>query len=98
MLEIYFIEQFLKENKCCSYKVDNAEDKKKAEELVEKNNGNFILSNSDIHHIKKVMRCKNNDKNCEVMRACVIFHVRRCDILCRLCSRVPSIPDIPQYP
>ena len=28
----------------------------------EKNNDNFILSNSDIHHIKKVMRCKNNDK------------------------------------
>ena len=28
----------------------------------EKNNQNFILENTDIHHIKKVMRCKNNDK------------------------------------
>ena len=30
--------------------------------VKEKNNNNFILENSDIHHIKKVMRCKNNDK------------------------------------
>ena len=30
--------------------------------VKEKNNGNFIVSDSDIHHIKKVMRCKNNDK------------------------------------
>jgi len=30
--------------------------------VKEKNNDNFILSNSDIHHIKKVMRCNNNDK------------------------------------
>lgn len=30
--------------------------------VKEKNNENFILENSDIHHIKKVMRCKNNDK------------------------------------
>ena len=27
-----------------------------------KDNNNFVLSDSDIHHIKKVMRCKNNDK------------------------------------
>ena len=26
------------------------------------NNDNFILTDSDIHHIKKVMRCKNNDR------------------------------------
>lgn len=30
--------------------------------VKEKNNENFILSDSDIHHIKRVMRCKNNDK------------------------------------
>lgn len=30
--------------------------------VKEKNDDNFILENSDIHHIKKVMRCKNNDK------------------------------------
>ena len=30
--------------------------------VKEKNNDNFILADSDIHHIKKVMRCKNNDK------------------------------------
>lgn len=30
--------------------------------VKEKNNDSFILSNSDIHHIKKVMRCNNNDK------------------------------------
>lgn len=30
--------------------------------VKEKNNDNFILSDSDIHHIKKVMRCKNDDK------------------------------------
>ena len=30
--------------------------------VKEKNNDNFVLENSDIHHIKKVMRCKNNDK------------------------------------
>jgi len=30
--------------------------------VKEKNNENFILENTDIHHIKKVMRCKNNDK------------------------------------
>lgn len=30
--------------------------------VKEKNKENFILENSDIHHIKKVMRCKNNDK------------------------------------
>lgn len=30
--------------------------------VKEKNNDNFILENTDIHHIKKVMRCKNNDK------------------------------------
>jgi len=30
--------------------------------VKEKNNNNFILENSDAHHIKKVMRCKNNDK------------------------------------
>jgi len=30
--------------------------------VKEKNNDNFILSDSDIHHIKKVMRCQNNDK------------------------------------
>ena len=30
--------------------------------VKEKNNQNFILENTDIHHIKKVMRCKNNDK------------------------------------
>lgn len=30
--------------------------------VKEKNNNNFILEDSDIHHIKKVMRCKNNDK------------------------------------
>ena len=27
-----------------------------------KNNDKFILTDSDVHHIKKVMRCKNNDK------------------------------------
>lgn len=30
--------------------------------VKEKNNENFILADSDIYHIKKVMRCKNNDK------------------------------------
>lgn len=30
--------------------------------VKEKNNNNFILENNDIHHIKKVMRCKNNDR------------------------------------
>ena len=30
--------------------------------VKEKNNDQFILSESDIHHIKKVMRCKNKDK------------------------------------
>lgn len=30
--------------------------------VKEKNNDNFILEKSDIHHIKKVMRCRNNDK------------------------------------
>ena len=30
--------------------------------VKEKNNEQFILSESDIHHIKRVMRCKNNDK------------------------------------
>lgn len=30
--------------------------------VKEKSNDNFILSDSDKHHIKKVMRCKNNDK------------------------------------
>ena len=30
--------------------------------VKEKNNDNFILADSDIYHIKKVMRCKNNDK------------------------------------
>ena len=30
--------------------------------VKEKNNDNFILAESDIHHIKKVMRCKINDK------------------------------------
>lgn len=30
--------------------------------VKEKNNDNFILADSDIHHIKKVMRCQNNDK------------------------------------
>lgn len=30
--------------------------------VKEKNKEDFILENSDIHHIKKVMRCKNNDK------------------------------------
>ena len=30
--------------------------------VKEKNNEKFILSDSDIHHIKRVMRCKNNDK------------------------------------
>lgn len=30
--------------------------------VKERKNENFILDNSDIHHIKKVMRCKNNDK------------------------------------
>lgn len=30
--------------------------------VKEKNNENFILENGDVHHIKKVMRCKNNDK------------------------------------
>lgn len=30
--------------------------------VKEKNNDNFVLENSDIHHIKKVMRFKNNDK------------------------------------
>ena len=30
--------------------------------VKEKNKEDFILENSDIHHIRKVMRCKNNDK------------------------------------
>lgn len=30
--------------------------------VKEKNNDNFILADTDIHHIKKVMRCKDNDK------------------------------------
>lgn len=30
--------------------------------VKEKKQNNFLLENSDIHHIKKVMRCKNNDK------------------------------------
>lgn len=30
--------------------------------VKEKNNNNFILTDGDIHHIKKVMRYKNNDK------------------------------------
>ena len=30
--------------------------------VKEKNNEQFILSDSDIHHIKKVMRCQANDK------------------------------------
>lgn len=30
--------------------------------VKEKNNDTFILTDSDIHHIKKVMRCKNNDQ------------------------------------
>lgn len=30
--------------------------------VKEKNDNQFILENTDIHHIKKVMRCKNNDK------------------------------------
>ena len=30
--------------------------------VKEKINDKFILENTDIHHIKKVMRCKNNDK------------------------------------
>ena len=30
--------------------------------VKEKNKEDFILENSDIHHIKKVMRCKNDDK------------------------------------
>lgn len=30
--------------------------------VKEKNNEKFILNDSDIHHIKRVMRCKNNDK------------------------------------
>ena len=30
--------------------------------VKERNNDNFILEDTDIHHIKKVMRCKNNDK------------------------------------
>ena len=30
--------------------------------VKEKNNDKFILESTDIHHIKKVMRCKNNDK------------------------------------
>lgn len=30
--------------------------------VEEKNNNNFLLTDSDIHHIKKVMRCKTNDK------------------------------------
>ena len=30
--------------------------------VKEKNIDKFILSDSDIHHIKKVMRCQNNDK------------------------------------
>lgn len=30
--------------------------------VKEKNKDNFVLENSDIHHIKKVMRCKTNDK------------------------------------
>jgi 16S rRNA (uracil1498-N3)-methyltransferase len=30
--------------------------------VKEKNNNNFILESSDVHHIKKVMRYQNNDK------------------------------------
>ena len=30
--------------------------------VKEKNKDKFILNDNDIHHIKKVMRCKNNDK------------------------------------
>lgn len=30
--------------------------------VKEKDKENFILSDNDIHHIKRVMRCKNNDK------------------------------------
>ena len=30
--------------------------------VKEKKNDKFILESTDIHHIKKVMRCKNNDK------------------------------------
>lgn len=30
--------------------------------VKEKNNEKFILEDSDIHHIKRVMRCKDNDK------------------------------------
>ena len=30
--------------------------------VKEKNNDNFILEKTDVHHIKKVMRCKTNDK------------------------------------
>lgn len=30
--------------------------------VQEKNNDKFILNDSDIHHIKRVMRCKNNDR------------------------------------
>ena len=30
--------------------------------VKEKNNNKFVLTDSDIHHIKKVMRCKNNDQ------------------------------------
>ena len=30
--------------------------------VKEKDNNNFILDASDVHHIKKVMRCQNNDK------------------------------------
>ena len=30
--------------------------------VKEKNNDKFTLNDSDIHHIKRVMRCKNNDK------------------------------------
>lgn len=30
--------------------------------VKERKNEKFILEDSDIHHIKKVMRCKNNDK------------------------------------
>lgn len=30
--------------------------------VKEKNNNQFILETTDVHHIKKVMRCKNNDK------------------------------------
>ena len=30
--------------------------------VKEKNNDKFIITDSDIHHIKKVMRCRNNDK------------------------------------